>query len=260
MARFNPNGVEIVFDGVGDGAPVLMIHGFATDRRITWRAAGWFDAVIASGREAFALDLRGHGESGKPHDTASYTMDLMAADVLALLDRYDLQGVDLIAHSLGARLGLHLLARHGARFGRAVLIGIGGTVLDPPREPSAMIHALETDDPKSVTDAFAASFRTFADASGGDRAALVSCLKGLRIGGASADLAAIRTPVLVLGAEQDPSAGPADRLAQAIPGAVAQTVPGTSHHSILQDGMAKAAAFQFLRLRPKMEEEDRWRR
>jgi pimeloyl-ACP methyl ester carboxylesterase len=172
----------------------------------------------------------------------------MAGDIVGLLDRCDLESADILAHSLGARLLLEVLRTAPARVRSATLIGVGETLLSPPRDPGPMIAAMEAADPLTVPDEAARSFRAFADSTGADRAALVACLKAPRAGFDFGALAGNRVPVLVVGAGQDPFAGAAQPLADAIPGARAVTVPGTTHHSVLTDPRTKLAVFPFIGL------------
>jgi pimeloyl-ACP methyl ester carboxylesterase len=245
MAVFQAgDGVELSFDGMGDGPPVVMVHGFAANRHQAWKANDWYENLIDAGREALALDLRGHGLSAKPRDPAFYGLEAMADDIIGLLDRCDLDKADIIAHSLGARLLLDLLVRRSDRLRSATLIGVGETLLQPPRDPATMIAAFEAADPMSVADETARSFRAFADSTGGDLGALAACLKAPRRPLDAAALATIKVPVLVVGAGTDPFAGSPDPLAAAIPGAKSVLIRGTSHHSVLADPRTKVAVFE----------------
>ena len=62
------DGVCIAYEIVGEGEPVVLVHGFASDRVQNWRAPGWYQTLNGSGYQVIALDCRGHGESDKPHD------------------------------------------------------------------------------------------------------------------------------------------------------------------------------------------------
>ena len=74
-------------------------------------------------------DLRGHGDSARPHDPARYPPDVLADDGLALIDYLGLSGYYLAGYSLGGKIVLRLLAR-GARPARAVVGGQGLDALD----------------------------------------------------------------------------------------------------------------------------------
>ena len=68
MQKFNSAGVEIAFSDEGQGAPVLLIHGFASNGRVNWQATGWTKVLLEAGYRVIAIDNRGHGESEKLYD------------------------------------------------------------------------------------------------------------------------------------------------------------------------------------------------
>jgi pimeloyl-ACP methyl ester carboxylesterase len=80
------DGLGIAYEAVGDGAPIVLIHGFASDRVQNWRGPLWFDSLTGAGFRVIALDCRGHGESDKVYEPERYTNDLMADDVVAVMD------------------------------------------------------------------------------------------------------------------------------------------------------------------------------
>jgi pimeloyl-ACP methyl ester carboxylesterase len=94
-------------------APVVLVHGTALSQAI-WRGFGWVRALSPE-RQVITLDLRGHGRSGTPHDPAAYAMDLMVADVVAVLDAVGADRVHHVGYSLGARVGFSLEAAHPER-------------------------------------------------------------------------------------------------------------------------------------------------
>jgi len=66
--------------------PVLLVHGFASTGALTWEATGWVQALAEAGRGAIVPDLRGHGGSDAPHDPDAYSPDLLAQDLVAVMD------------------------------------------------------------------------------------------------------------------------------------------------------------------------------
>jgi pimeloyl-ACP methyl ester carboxylesterase len=105
MATFQSGGFTLAYDDIrptpGESGTVVLVHGFATNRTENWRRLGWYGAFERKGWRCVALDLRGHGESDKPHDSAAYARDHMAGDVLALIDHLSLGRVDLMGYSIG---------------------------------------------------------------------------------------------------------------------------------------------------------------
>lgn len=82
--------------------PVLLVHGMGGDHR-TWRS--FATALRRRERSVIAVDLRGHGRSGRP---GRYELDSFAADLGFVLDRLDVSHVDVVAHSLGAQAAIRL--------------------------------------------------------------------------------------------------------------------------------------------------------
>jgi pimeloyl-ACP methyl ester carboxylesterase len=80
MSSFDSSGVEINYVVEGGGAPVVLVHGFASSLQGNWKDTGVIPALVAAGRQAVALDCRGHGRSGKPHDPTAYAGTAMAGD------------------------------------------------------------------------------------------------------------------------------------------------------------------------------------
>ena len=84
MPKFSSDGVEIAFLDEGAGEPVLLIHGFASNRQVNWVDTGWTGTLLRAGYRVIALDNRGHGESEKLYDEAAYGAAIMAEDARRL--------------------------------------------------------------------------------------------------------------------------------------------------------------------------------
>ncbi len=89
------NTVELYYEERGQGLPVVLLHGFPFDHTI-WQAQ---QGALSSSARVITPDLRGHGQS--PATEGDYTMDLLANDVLALLDRLDVPRAVWVGHSMG---------------------------------------------------------------------------------------------------------------------------------------------------------------
>jgi pimeloyl-ACP methyl ester carboxylesterase len=251
-ARFRSHdGVRIAYgvEGEASGSPVVLVHGFASSRALNWELPGWTALLVDAGRRVIALDCRGHGESEKPHAPEAYGRGAMARDVVALLDHLAIPAADVVGYSMGGRLAARLLAVHGARFGRGVLAGVGGALLDHDREArraETIARALEAEDAAAIADPGARAFRAFADRYGGDRTALAACMRGQERGLAPAALSRIRAPVLVVVGRDDTLVGDPRRLADAIPGARLVVVEGRDHMSAVPARATKRAVLDFL--------------
>src|SRR5437016_4213727 len=111
MPTLDVSGVAINYIVEGNGSPVVLIHGFASSLQGNWRGPGIVDALTRSSHRVIALDCRGHGQSGKPHDPAAYNGTAMADDVIALIDHLGVTQTDLIGYSMGGFLAASLLVR-----------------------------------------------------------------------------------------------------------------------------------------------------
>ncbi len=248
MATFQSGGITLGFDDLGprDGRPIVLIHGFAANRAEMWKRLGWYGAFERKGYRVIALDLRGHGESDKPHDADAYARDALIGDIVALMDHVSVVRADVMGFSLGARLALALALRHPERIDHLVLGGIGGALFDPPRAPGAMAAAMAADDPDSIAEPLLKSFRHFADEQGEDRLALAALAQNSSEPFAPDMLAGLSLPVLVIAGARDTLAGDPEMLAAAIPGARAVAIPGCDHFSAIAHGLFKGHVFDFL--------------
>ncbi|WP_067830052.1 alpha/beta fold hydrolase [Actinomadura kijaniata] len=218
-----------VWERESDLPLVLLHHGFIASGETNWVMPGVVAALTAAGRRVVTIDARGHGDSGKPHDPARYGEARMAEDVSTLVDLLGAPSFDLAGYSMGAVVSL-LTAVRDRRVRRLVVGGVGAGVVELGGVDTRVIggpalqHALNTDDPASITDPSAAGFRAFVDAVGGDRAALAA--QAAAVHDKPIDLDAVTAPTLVLAGEDDPLAARPEVLAGAVPGARLRTVPG----------------------------------
>lgn len=249
MASFtNRDGLTLAFDDNGsEGAkPCILLHGFASNRKEGWQRTGWYPAFAQRGQRMVAIDLRGHGESDKPHDPTLYARDQLAGDVLDLMDHLNVSHADLIGFSMGAHIALATALAAPERFDHLILAGIGSRMFEPSGNDGSMAKAMTAEDPESISDPLLRSFRYFADEQGEDRLALAACSGGSRTKLAPDDLLGLRVPTLVIVGARDELAGQATPLAEAIPGARAVTLPGCDHFATITHGLFKGNAFDFL--------------
>ncbi|WP_426114562.1 acetoin dehydrogenase dihydrolipoyllysine-residue acetyltransferase subunit [Pseudomonas sp. DSP3-2-2] len=102
------------------GTPLVLIHGFGGDLN------NWLfnHQALAAGRRVIALDLPGHGESGKT--LRSGDLDELSHSVLALLDHLDINTAHLAGHSMGGAVALNIVRRAPQRVASLVLIASAG--------------------------------------------------------------------------------------------------------------------------------------
>ena len=250
MEFFSSDGVRIAFIVEGKGAPILLIHGFASNMQTNWGGPGWIKLLGSNGFQVIAFDNRGHGASEKLYDPEAYTGPTMAEDARRLLDHLGIERSDLLGYSMGARISAFLGLRHPDRVRSAVFAGLGANMIHGVGDPKPVAAALLAEDASMIADANARAFRIFADQTKSDRRALAACIMASRDRIPGEEIAAFRRPVLVAVGTNDAVAGPAKPLADAIPGAEALDIPGRDHMKAVGDRVFKEGVLSFLRRRP----------
>jgi len=249
MPRFAHDGIEIAFLDEGEGEPIVLVHGFASNKEVNWVAPGWVATLTRAGRRVIALDNRGHGASTKLYDPAAYHSAVMAQDVRALLDHLDLPRADVMGYSMGARVTAFLALAAPKRVRSAVLGGLGIRLVEGVGLPETIATALEASSLAAVTDPTGRTFRAFAEQTKSDLQALAACLRGSRQTLSRADVGRFAMPLLVAVGAKDTVAGSAEALAALIPGARALVIPDRDHMLAVGDKAFKAGVLSFLAAR-----------
>jgi pimeloyl-ACP methyl ester carboxylesterase len=239
-------GIDIAYDVVGDGSPVLLIHGFGANRAITWKNTGWYDALVSAGHKVIALDCRGHGQSAKPHDALAYDEGVMAADAVAVLADAGADEADVMGYSMGAQLAIRLMHDAPGRVRRCVLAGVGENYFKLSRAGTeAIAEALETDNPSAITLPIAREFRRFCERAGDDLKAMAACMRRPRRIFTPDELSGMHNEILVVCGTEDTLSGSPEPLARAFPNANSVLVPRRNHHSTVGDRAYKDAVIRF---------------
>lgn len=244
---FDSDGIEIAYEVVGEGTPVVLIHGFASNRQTNWEAPGWYDVLNDAGFQVIAYDGRGHGESGKPHAPSAYGDALMAMDAVHLLDHLKIERAHFFGYSMGAYVTTHLLGHHEERCLSGVLGGIGehsavGTIGDP----DYLAKAFEAESRKALDDPMLRAYRHFADRLGQDLEAMAACISQARLPFDADRLSAVQVPVLIVTGEKDKRMGRPEPLAAMFANGEAVCVKRRDHMTTVGDKETKAAVANFL--------------
>jgi pimeloyl-ACP methyl ester carboxylesterase len=246
MQSFRHDDVEIAFWDEGEGEPIVLVHGFASNAQTNWVYPGWITTLTRAGRRAIALDNRGHGASTKLYDPAAYHSGTMADDVRALLDHLGVPVADVMGYSMGARIAAFLARAHPARVRSVVFGGLGSHLVDGVGLPMSIADALEAPSLADVHDPQGRTFRAFADQTRSDLKALAACIRGSRQTLTAAEVATIAMPALVAVGEKDTVAGSAEELAAMLPAGEALAIPGRDHMLAVGDRVFKDGVLDFL--------------
>jgi pimeloyl-ACP methyl ester carboxylesterase len=234
------DGVELAYRELGQGRPLVLIHGYFSTAQVNWVTYGHAAALAERGHRVIMPDLRAHGDSAKPHDPSAYPPDVLADDGFALLEHLGLADYDLGGYSLGARTVVRLLAR-GATPGRAVVAGTGLEGITETRDSGQHFRRILTGLGTFERGSAEWKAERFLRSVGGDPVALLRVL-GTFVDTPRVQLGRISTPVLVLVGDQDDDQRTADKLAAALPGAEYRQIPGDHMSAVAAPDLGKAMA------------------
>lgn len=234
------DGVELAWRELGEGRPLILLHGLFSDGYVNWIKFGHAAKLAAVGRRVIIPDLRAHGLSGKPHDALHYPPGILGRDLRELVEQIGVTSFDLGGFSLGARTVVQGIGC-GLRPGRAVLAGMGieGLTGWTSRRSFFLeaITAFETakrGDPHWLAIQFMKTMKI-------DLKAAVPLLESFEpapVGWQEA----FSMPTMVVCGEQDRDNGDGRALAQALPNATFVEVPGTHMSSVTEPALGDALA------------------
>jgi len=249
MPHYPHGSVDVAYLDEGQGEPIVLVHGFASNKEVNWVGPGWVSTLTLAGRRVIALDIRGHGESTRLYSIADYHTDLMADDVRALADHLGLERFDVFGYSMGARICAFLAVRHPERVRSLILGGLGVRLVNGVGLSDDIAKALEAPSADAIIDPIGRRFRAFAEQTRSDRVALAACLRGSRQTMPIAEAGSILAPTLIAVGTRDDVAGPAAPLAALIPHAEVLDIPGRDHMLAVGDRVFRAGVVDFLHRR-----------
>jgi pimeloyl-ACP methyl ester carboxylesterase len=234
------DGVDLAFHEMGEGRPVVLLHGLFSDANMNWIRFGHAARIASDGFRVIMPDLRAHGLSSRPHEPEHYPRGVLARDLRELVAHLGLSDFELGGFSLGARTTVEGVGE-GLKPRRAILGGAGLEGLRHwERRKQFFLEAIELfgrvqrGDPHWLSVQFMKSqkidlvaagllLESFADA-------LLEWLK------------AFTMPSLVVCGSEDHDNGSGAELAAALPDAVFREVPGTHMSSVTRPELGEAIA------------------
>jgi pimeloyl-ACP methyl ester carboxylesterase len=232
------DGTRLAVHLLGEGRPVLLLHGLFSNAQTNWIRYGHAAALAEAGFAAIMPDLRAHGQSDAPHECEAYPPDVLVRDVADIVAYYDLTDFDLAGFSLGARTSAAAVIA-GLRPRRLVLAGMGMEGLSGwQRRAAFFLDAIDRFDEVKRGDPayFAVQFMKSTKV---DRVA-ARLLLGSVGDIAESELAGIAMPTLVLCGDQDRDNGSPEELARALPNGRFSEVPGTHMSSVVEPALSRA--------------------
>lgn len=233
------NGIRLYYATLGRGAPVLLLHGGLANSDYWGKQV---EALLPHHR-VILVDSRGHGRSTR--NAAPFGYDLMADDVVALLDTLKIARADVVGWSDGAILGLDLAIRHPTRVGRIFAFAANtvpsGVVEGAEKNPTFAAYIARAGKEYARLSATPRQYDAFVEQ--------ISQMWASQPNWSDAQLAAIEARVLVVDGDHDEAIKRAhtEYIAKAIPGAGLLILPNASHFGFLQDpALFNAAMLQFL--------------
>jgi pimeloyl-ACP methyl ester carboxylesterase len=239
------DGARIAFDITGAGRPILLIHGFSSNR-MSWNQTGWTSVLADAGYQVLTFDVRGHGESDRPLEPSAYGAHLVE-DMCTILDAAEVPVADVFGYSMGSQLAIALLLEHPERVGRVVIGGVGDAYFT--RDTAWCLRtaeALEARDTAGISDRIALLHRKVGMENGNDPLALAAFMRSPPVNYSARDLKRSQRPVLVACGEHDEVSGRAEGLAAAFADGRALTLAGRDHMTAPGDPALKSAVLGFL--------------
>jgi pimeloyl-ACP methyl ester carboxylesterase len=256
---FNSAGVNIHYIVEGKGEPVILIHGYAADIDTNWGQPGIIRG-LSGDYKVIAIDIRGHGQSDKPHDAAAYG-SRMVDDVIRLMDHLGIGKAHIAGYSMGGIITEALMADHPDRLLTAAIGGAGWrdphdrgeeqlmnqladslkqgkgigpliVALSPPGAPPLTPQTIEM-----INQRFLAS---------NDPLALAAVARAQLPPVKEAGIRGSRIPVLALIGEADPLKADVDRFTGMLPNLKIVVIPGANHLNAFGDPLFLSSLKSFL--------------
>jgi len=266
MATIRIGNLSVAVDDVGDGPPLVLLHGLGCGKRM------WFHQVRAL-RNRFrviAYDQRGHGETGAPAVATEYSAAHLTRDLIGVLDALKIERAAIVGFSLGGGPALALAASKPDRVSRLILADVGAGADDPVKIESMARRWIDLIGQGAVDELVCEMlrselFKVYARRNARCREHMAALIRATPIDGLRFTLSevlakrkslfrltgvlkAVRVPTLVLVGQYDYVCSKAARLlAQSIPNARLKIIENSGHMSPLEQPKAfSAALMEFL--------------
>ncbi len=234
------DGARIYYAAYGAGAPVILLHGGLASQRYWGNQVG---PLVRDHHRVILIDSRGHGRSTR--DDRPYTYELMASDVVAVMDALRIRRAAVVGWSDGAIIGLVMALKDPARLTRvfafAANMDPSGVKPDTMTNPTFARFIAEAQASYARISPTPAAFNAFE--------AAITRMWDTEPNYSAADLKRIATPTAIVDGDHDEAIKRehTEYLARTIPGASLIILKDVSHFAMLQDpAQFNAAMLRFL--------------
>jgi pimeloyl-ACP methyl ester carboxylesterase len=221
------NGISIHYAIYGHGSPVIFLHGGLANTDYWGKQV----PAVAAHHMVILMDSRGHGRSTR--DARPYGYDLMADDVVALLDYLKIPKADVVGWSDGGILGIDLALRHKDRVGKVFAFAANtvtsGVIDGVEKNPTFAAYIARAGQEYAKQTATPGEYQAFVDQ--------ISKMWAQQPNWTDAQLKSIDTPVLIVDGDHDEAIkrDHTEYIAATIPHAGLLILPNVSHFAFLQD-------------------------
>ena len=220
------NGIKIWYASFGRGEPVLLIHGGLANSNY-W---GHQVRALLKHYRVVVMDSRGHGRSSRNEQPYGY--DLMASDVLALMDHLGINKAAIVGWSDGAIIGLDIAMHHPERVSRLFAFAANS-------DPSGVADIAKSDVFNAYIERAGEEYKRLSPTPTEYKSFVEQITKmwETQPNWTEADLAAIKVPIWIVDADHDEAIKRENTefMAAHIPGAGLLIQPNVSHFSFMQD-------------------------
>ena len=250
------NHIQLYFEEVGTGVPVVFVHEFAGDHR------SWEPQLRRFSRtnRCITLAARGYPPSDVPEDPEAYSMAQATEDVVAVLDHLEIPEAHVVGLSMGGFTALHMALHHPDRTSSAVVAAAGYGAAPEARdgfrqECEVIARAFESEGSTRLAPRYASGparvqfqnkdprgWREFTERLGEhDSLGAALTMRGVQMGrpslyGLRDELCRIDTPVLIINGDEDDGCLDAGlMLKRTIPTAGLLVLPRTGHTINLEE-------------------------
>jgi pimeloyl-ACP methyl ester carboxylesterase len=240
------SGIKIHYQVIGKGPPLMLVHGFGGS------LSNWIESdhtlELSKDHRLILVDVRGFGDSDKPHDSSDYAFQNLVADLIAILDKLKIEKTDYLGYSMGGRIGFRIPIYASQRFNSLIIGGAAYPISgEEDSKDDALVFINQTleaaikEDPQKPMEFFVTAFETRMGLLSesrkslflaNDPIALQSAIRAFR-GAVSPKseevLPKIALPVLLFVGEVDPRFPTVKECALRVPRARFVSLPGLDH-------------------------------